>query len=93
MIAYATDITNTRKQRLKFNEELESLVDKIQLNDSTIIIGDLNTRIGGKIIPGIKQRFHESTHNDNGDVLIELYAQNNLRINKTFFDPNWNPSL
>ena len=51
-----------------------------------IIAGDLNARIGNDSLAGIKQRFNEPISNDNGDLLIDLCARNNFRINNTFFD-------
>lgn len=44
-------------------------------------MGDLNARVGNYIIPGIKQRFNESVEND-GELLVDLCSQNNLKINK-----------
>ncbi|XP_065172608.1 uncharacterized protein [Atheta coriaria] len=48
-------------------------------------MGDMNARIGNTAIKGIKQRFNESDLNDRGEMLIEFCAQNELRINNTFY--------
>ncbi|XP_045480919.1 uncharacterized protein LOC123685307 [Harmonia axyridis] len=54
-------------------------------NEAMIVLGDCNARIGSEIIPGIKQRFNEEVINSNGELLINLCALSELRINNTFF--------
>lgn len=51
----------------------------------TLIVMDLNSRIGNDTIPVIMQRFNKETSYDNGNFLIELRIYNELRINKNFF--------
>lgn len=47
-------------------------------------MGDFNFRIGNNIIPSIKQRFNEEILNENGEMLINLCIEQELRINNTF---------
>lgn len=46
---------------------------------------DLNARVGNDVIPGIRQRFIEDTQNNNVDVVVDLFSQNDLKISNTFF--------
>ena len=86
--AYAPDISKPKEERRSFYEELQSIVDLIPSHHRIILMGDLNARVGNEIINGVKQRFNEHTSNDNGDLLTDFCAQNNFRINNTYFDHN-----
>lgn len=83
---YAPDISKTKEQRESFYEDLHNIISQIPQHSLLFLMGDLNARVGNKIIPNIKQRFNENVTNENGDLLINLCAMNSLRINNTFFE-------
>ena len=82
---YAPDITKPQEERENFYTDLQNTLDKIPIPDEVIILGDFNARIGNEVIAGIKHRFNEETLNENGETLIHFCAQNELRINNTFY--------
>ena len=86
---YAPDISKPKETREVFYDQLHNEIQTIPIDQNIIIMGDLNARVGNDIISGIKQRFNEDIKNDNGDLLIDLCSQNNLRINNTFFPHKW----
>lgn len=51
-----------------------------------LINADLNAQIVNNPFLGVKQRFHEITYNNKGDLLTDFYAQNNRRVNNIIFD-------
>ncbi|XP_045466615.1 craniofacial development protein 2-like [Harmonia axyridis] len=84
---YCPDINKPKAERSCFFEELQEVLDSLPKKSKVFIIGDLNSRIGNTIIPGVMQRFNEDVLNDNGEMLITTCAENELRINNTFFQP------
>lgn len=49
-------------------------------------MGDLNSKTGNSDVQGIMHSFNEKMINDNGEILIQTCALNELRINNTYFD-------
>ena len=82
---YAPDTSKPREEINIFYEDLQAVLDSIGPQDEIIILGDLNARIGNEYIPGVKNRYNEEAKNESGEQLIHLCAQNELRINNTFF--------
>lgn len=68
-----------------FYETLQSELEKIPSKEKAIILGDLNARVGNGIIEEIKQKYNEDVTNRNGKMVAEFCAQNELRINHTYF--------
>lgn len=83
---YAPESCRTQAVREDFYTHLQEVIDEIPTHERTIILGDFNARIGNSVIPEIKQRFNEDVINENGKLLINLCADNELRINNTFFN-------
>jgi hypothetical protein len=69
---YAPDMTKPKEQREEFYNCLQQVLDDIPSEEQIIILGDLNARIGNQPISGIKQKYNETTVNDNG---LELISQ------------------
>lgn len=82
---YAPDMNKPREERELFYEHLQQALDTIPRGDKLLILGDFNARIGNDFIPGIKQQYNENVRNENGTLMIDFCAQNELRINNTFF--------
>ncbi|XP_056647282.1 craniofacial development protein 2-like [Diorhabda sublineata] len=79
---YAPDVSKPKEEREAFFDALQAIpsIDKV------FIMGDFNSRIGNTVIPGIMHSFNEGAVNDNRDILIDVCALNELRINNTYFD-------
>lgn len=82
---YAPDMSKSQEERQNFFDQLQDCLNSFPQNEKIFIMGDLNSRIGNKPIPGVVQRFNEEVINNNGEMLIALCAQNELRINNTYF--------
>lgn len=83
---YAPENCRSQTIREDFYDKLQEELDKINNNEAIIILGDLNARVGNRVIPGIKQRFNEEVENENGELLTTLCTINELRINNTFYN-------
>ncbi|XP_060517725.1 uncharacterized protein LOC132696713 [Cylas formicarius] len=74
---YAPDISKPTEESERFYEDLQNT----EMNHHEIIIfGDLNAQIGDEILPGVKQKHNEPTFNENGELLIDFCARNELTI-------------
>lgn len=82
---YAPDITKPRDDREEFYDKLEEVITNINRLDKIFIIGDTNARVGNTPIPGVMQHWNEDTVNENGEILINMCTQLELRINNTYF--------
>lgn len=51
-----------------------------------VILKNFNGKIGNDVVPGVAQRFNELTKNNNGERLLMICANNEPKINNTFFD-------
>jgi hypothetical protein len=69
----------------EFFEHLNEEISKIGTSREIIIMGDMNSRVGKKDQDKIVGRYGEDTINDNGNRLINICNQNNLRIMNGFF--------
>lgn len=81
---YAPDVSKPDQWTSEFHEELRSQIDEIPKEEKMILLGDLNTRIGNQVVDSVKQVFNEDVLNQREEVLTELCALNELRINNTF---------
>lgn len=82
---YAPENCRPQDVREEFFNSLQHVLDSHK-NEATIILGDFNSRIGNRIIPGVKQRFNEETENENGTLMTNLCTINELRINNTYYE-------
>lgn len=81
---YAPDIGKPTEERENFFSSLQEMVKSIPEPNRIFIMGDPNSRIG---ITRYQewQRFNEETLNENDELLINLYMDQKIRINNTFF--------
>ncbi|XP_030747147.1 craniofacial development protein 2-like [Sitophilus oryzae] len=82
---YAVNDDTLVKDKEEFFEQLSYEISKIGQSREIILTGDLNSRIGKKLHDKIVGQFREATLNDNGNRLINICDQNNLRILNGFF--------
>jgi endonuclease/exonuclease/phosphatase family metal-dependent hydrolase len=85
--AYALTEDKTEEAKEQFYDNLQSIVDKVPKSDITIILGDVNAKLGKepayKKITG-KYTLHEET-NRNGELLCDFAAANNMIVVNTQF--------
>lgn len=81
----APDMNKPREEREEFFDQLQSVIDQLPINEKVFIMGDFNARIGNNTVPSVMQKYNEEIINNNGEMLIALCAQNELRINNTYF--------
>jgi len=85
MSAYAPDINKPKEKRDNFYLSLQNLVNGMPKQEEIILLGDFNARIGNDVIPGVKNRFNEEAHNENGQTLVDFCTHNEFHIINTFF--------
>ncbi|XP_055377908.1 craniofacial development protein 2-like [Condylostylus longicornis] len=83
---YAPDSSRKKEETDNFYENLQKEIDKIPTGEKTFILGDMNARVGNNVVDGVKQRFSEDQTNENGIKLTLFCANNELRINNTYFN-------
>jgi len=85
--AYAPTEDKTAEIKEQFYDDLQSMVDKVPKSDLTIILGDVNAKLGKEPayqkITG-KHTLHEET-NRNGELLCDFAAANNMIVTSTQF--------
>lgn len=89
-----TLIKCNKRETTSFNHNnLQCTLNKIPQQDKVILIDNLDVRIRNKVIRGIKNRYNKEAVNENGEHLIYLSAQNELRITTLSTGTNRNTSL
>ena len=83
---YALTTSHSEEETEDFYEELQDTIDEDKTN-ATIVMGDLNAKIG--INPDIKEtstrKLGLGNRNDRGTRLVDFATYNNLKIANTFF--------
>lgn len=75
---------NAKKEEIEiFYDTLQKVVQKVNKNDSLIISGDFNARIGNSPIPDIVGIFGEDVINSKGQELRQFATNNHLKITNT----------
>ena len=71
--------------KLKFNEDLQDLLELTPKKDVLLMIGDWNTKVGSQEIPGVTGEFGLGAQNEARQRLIEFCQENTLVIANTIF--------
>ena len=71
--------------KLKFNEDLQDLLELTPKKDVLFIVGDWNARVGSQEIPGVTGKFGLGVQNEARQRLIEFCQENTLVIANTIF--------
>lgn len=69
----------------KFFTDLSDVIDKINQGHQIVIMGDMNGRVGSRENDEVVGNFGEEEVNNNGERLIELCKQHNLKIGNSFY--------
>ena len=60
----------------------------IGMNESVVVLGDLNARVGNEVIEGIFGRHGVPGKNESGERLLEMCAEQELVVGNTWFKKN-----
>ena len=83
---YAPTNDSSVIEKDKYWNTLRDVLEEIPRRKEILIMGDLNARTGIQQHSKIVGQFGESIKNDNGDRLIDICEQFELRINNGFFE-------
>lgn len=84
---YAPTLQADPADKDKFYSDLRSLLQDVPANDKIVILGDFNARVGrdSETWKGVLGRHGVGSCNDNGRLLLELCAEQQLSITNTIF--------
>ena len=68
--------------------ELSEWVGSFGRNESVVVLGDLNTRVGNEVIEGIVRRHGVPGRNESGERLLEMCAEQELVVGNSWFKKN-----
>lgn len=71
---YSPEDCKPNAEKEAFFEELQDTLVKIPENDSLVLMGDFNARIGNDIIPGIEQRYTSGAYSNYKRIINEIKA-------------------
>ncbi|XP_049772446.1 uncharacterized protein LOC126159060 [Schistocerca cancellata] len=83
--AYAPTNDTKDKEKDTFWATLRETIEKIPRRKELIIMGDMNGRVGIRESCKIAGKHEEEEYNDNGERLIAICEQSDLKISNTFF--------
>ncbi|XP_017668058.1 PREDICTED: uncharacterized protein LOC108496141, partial [Lepidothrix coronata] len=84
---YAPTLQADPAEKDKFYTDLRCLIQKVPVDDKIIILGDFNARVGKNFEAwkGILGKHGVGSCNDNGRLLLEFCAEQQLTITNTIF--------
>lgn len=83
--AYAPTENATESLKDTFEDELVAILEDIPSNKEVLLMGDLNAITGSKQNDNIVGKYGEQVCNKNGERLINLCSQMNLKIMNGFY--------
>ena len=72
----------------EFWNDLSECVGSFGRNESVVVLGDLNSRVGNEVIEGIVGRHVVPGRNESGERLLEMCAQEELVVGNSWFKKN-----
>ena len=72
----------------EFWNKLSECVGSFGRNESVVVLGDLNTRVGNEVIEGIVGRHGVPGGNESGERLLETCAKQELVVGNSLFKKN-----
>ena len=86
--AYGLDSEKSEEEIEKFWNELSECVGSFGRNESMVVLGDLNARVGNEVMEGIVERHGLPRRNESGERLLEMCAEQELAVGNTWFKKN-----
>ena len=78
----------------KSEEEIEEFCNELKCvgsfvrNESVVVLGDLNARVGNEVIEGIVGRQGVPGRNESGERLLEMCTEQELVVGNSWFKKN-----
>ena len=72
----------------EFWNELSECVGSFGRNESVVVLGDFNARVGNEVIEGIVGRHGVPGRNESGERLLEMCAEQELVVCSSWFKKN-----
>ena len=72
----------------EFWNEVSECVGSFGRNESVVVLGDLNARVGNEVIEGIVVRHGVPGRNESGKRLLEMCAEQGLVVGNSWFKKN-----
>ncbi|XP_013145032.1 PREDICTED: uncharacterized protein LOC106108413, partial [Papilio polytes] len=69
----------------EFYGQIDTLMQQTRKHDITLLIGDLNAKVGSTSVPGVTGSYGLGSRNDRGDILVEFCQDKELTITNTLF--------
>ena len=76
--AYGPGSEKSEVEIEEFWNELSECVGSFGRNESVVLLGDLNARVGNEVIEGIVGRHGVGGRNESGERLLEMCAEQEL---------------
>ena len=78
--AYGPGSEKGEEEIEEFWNELSECVGSFGMNESVVVLGDLNARVGNEAIDGIVGRHGVPRRNKSGERLLEMRAERELAV-------------
>ena len=87
IVAYGPNEDAAKEEKDNFYQQFQTIIDSTKPKQDTLILGDLNARVGNKYKNyfGAIGKEGESITTPNGEMLLDFCIRNNLKIANTFF--------
>ena len=86
--AYGPGSEKSEEEIEEFWNELSECVGSFGRNESVLVLGDLNARVGNEVIEGIVGRHGVPGRNESGERLLEMCAKQDLVVGNSWFKQN-----
>ena len=86
--AYGPGSEKSEEKTEKFWNELSECVGSFGRNESVVVLGGLNARVGNEVIEGIVGRHGVAGRNDSGERLLEMCAEQEFVVGNSWFKKN-----
>lgn len=83
--AYGPGSEKSMQDREQFWRELNACIGGFGRNESVVLLGDLNARVGGNMIEGVVGRYGVPGRNESGDWLVDLCMIHDLMVGNSLF--------
>ena len=86
--AYGPGSEKSEEEIEEFWKELSECVGSFGRNESVVVLGDLNARVGNEVIEGIVGRHGVPGRNESGERLLEICAEQEFVVGNSWFKKN-----
>ena len=86
--AYGPGSEKSEVEIEEFWNELSECVGSFGRNESVVVLGDLNAKVGNEVIEGIVGRHGVPGRNESGEWLLEMCAKQELVVGNSWFKKN-----